>query len=101
MPLETCVQVVPKRGFSSVFVVPRKAPGFCRLKNGIGSGTLSRFARIGPSEFLSSDCFVPLLKEIPLFSALIKEGEGVPEMGTKLLKALRGYRASNRGSTGL
>ena len=27
-----------------------------------------------------------------------QKGEGVPEMGTKPLKALRGYRASNRGS---
>ena len=27
-----------------------------------------------------------------------KKREGVPEMGTKPLKALRGYRASNRGS---
>ena len=29
---------------------------------------------------------------------LSEEGEGVPEVGTKPLKALRGYRASNRGS---
>ena len=29
---------------------------------------------------------------------LLKKREGVPEMGTKPLKALRGYRASNRGS---
>ena len=28
----------------------------------------------------------------------LKKREGVPEMGTKPLKALRGYRASNRGS---
>ena len=28
----------------------------------------------------------------------LKKREGVPEMGTKSLKALRGYRASNRGS---
>ena len=27
--------------------------------------------------------------------------EGVPEMGTKPLRALRGYRASNRGSKGI
>ena len=32
---------------------------------------------------------------------LIKKREGVPEMGTKPLKALRGYRASNRGSKNL
>ena len=31
-------------------------------------------------------------------SFLLKKREGVPEMGTKPLKALRGYRASNRGS---
>ena len=30
-----------------------------------------------------------------------KKREGVPEMGTKPLKALRGYRASNRGSENL
>ena len=29
---------------------------------------------------------------------VLKKREGVPEMGTKPLKALRGYRASNRGS---
>ena len=29
---------------------------------------------------------------------LLKKREGVPEMGTKALKALRGYRASNRSS---
>ena len=29
---------------------------------------------------------------------ILKKREGVPEMGTKPLKALRGYRASNRGS---
>ena len=28
----------------------------------------------------------------------LKKREGVPEVGTKPLKALRGYRASNRGS---
>ena len=28
----------------------------------------------------------------------LKKREGVPEMGTKPLKALRGYRASTRGS---
>ena len=28
----------------------------------------------------------------------LKKREGVPDMGTKPLKALRGYRASNRGS---
>ena len=27
----------------------------------------------------------------------LKKREGAPEMGTKPLKALRGYRASNRG----
>ena len=32
--------------------------------------------------------------------AYLKKREGVPEMGTKPLKALRGYRASNRGSNG-
>ena len=31
-------------------------------------------------------------------SYTLKKREGVPEMGTKPLKALRGYRASNRGS---
>ena len=31
----------------------------------------------------------------------LKKREGVPELGTKPLKALRGYRASNRGSKGL
>ena len=31
----------------------------------------------------------------------LKKREGVPEMGTKPLKALRGYRASNRGSKNL
>ena len=31
---------------------------------------------------------------------MVKKREGVPEMGTKPLKALRGYRASNRGSRG-
>ena len=31
----------------------------------------------------------------------LKKREGVPEMGTKPLKALRGYRASNRGSENL
>ena len=31
---------------------------------------------------------------------LLEKREGVPEMGTKPLKALRGYRASNRGSNG-
>ena len=36
------------------------------------------------------------LKPIKLF--FLKKREGVPEMGTKPLKALRGYRASNRGS---
>ena len=30
--------------------------------------------------------------------SLLKKREGAPEMGTKPLKALRGYRASNRGS---
>ena len=35
---------------------------------------------------------------LPSDLMLIKEEEGVPEMGTKPLKALRGYRASNRGS---
>ena len=29
---------------------------------------------------------------------LLRKSEGVPAMGTKPLKALRGYRASNRGS---
>ena len=29
---------------------------------------------------------------------LLKKREGVPEVGTKPLKALRGFRASNRGS---
>ena len=29
----------------------------------------------------------------------LKKREGVPEMGTKPLKALRGYRASSRGSS--
>ena len=29
---------------------------------------------------------------------MLKKREGVPEMGTKPLRALRGYRASNRGS---
>ena len=29
---------------------------------------------------------------------LLKQREGVPEMGAKPLKALRGYQASNRGS---
>ena len=29
---------------------------------------------------------------------LLKKREGVPEMGTKPLKPLRGYRACNRGS---
>ena len=28
----------------------------------------------------------------------LQKGEGVPEMGAKPLKALRGYRAFNRGS---
>ena len=32
---------------------------------------------------------------------LLKKREGVPDMGTKPLKALRGYRASNRGSAKL
>ena len=31
-------------------------------------------------------------------SDLLKKRQGVPEMGTKPLRALRGYRASNRGS---
>ena len=31
-------------------------------------------------------------------SRKLKKREGVPEMGTKPLKALRGYWASNRGS---
>ena len=31
----------------------------------------------------------------------LKKREGVPEMGTKPLKALRGYQASNRGSNNL
>ena len=30
----------------------------------------------------------------------LQKREGVPEMGTNLLKALKGYRASNRGSKG-
>ena len=33
--------------------------------------------------------------------ASLKKREGVPEMGTKPLKALTGYRASNRGSKNL
>ena len=31
-------------------------------------------------------------------NTLLKKREGVPEMGTKPLKGLRGHRASNRGS---
>ena len=31
-------------------------------------------------------------------SVLLKKREGAPEMGTKPLKALRGHRASYRGS---
>ena len=34
----------------------------------------------------------------PALVRKLKKREGVPEMGTKPLKALRGYRASNRGS---
>ena len=34
-------------------------------------------------------------------SSIVKKREGVPEMGTRPLKALRGYRASNQGSKGL
>ena len=30
----------------------------------------------------------------------LQKKEGVPEMGTKPLKALRGYRSFNRGSKG-
>ena len=33
-----------------------------------------------------------------ILSCQLKKREGVPEVGTKPLKALRGYRASNRGS---
>ena len=44
-------------------------------------------------ERLKADSPLPLIV-LPLFS----KREGVPEMGTKPLKALRGYRASNRGS---
>ena len=42
-------------------------------------------------EFLGGICPNNLVSKL-------KKREGVPEMGTKPLKALRGYRASNRGS---
>ena len=35
------------------------------------------------------------------FQHNLKRREGAPEMGTKPLKGLRGYRASNRGSKNL
>ena len=38
---------------------------------------------------------------LPAGLQILKKREGVPEMGTKPLKALRGYRASNRGSKNL
>ena len=38
-------------------------------------------------------------RDVPDLEKLyLKKREGVPEVGTKPLKALRGYRASNRGS---
>ena len=45
---------------------------------------------------ISQNCF-----EVENSDYCLKKREGVPEMGTKPLKALRGYRASNRGSENL
>ena len=50
--------------------------------------------RVGSKETLSKWCF-PMVH-----TPNLKKREGVPEMGTKPLGALSGYRASNRGSKG-
>ena len=44
---------------------------------------------------------IPYKRRIIAAFQIAKCGKGVPEMGTKPLKALRGYRGANRGSQGL
>ena len=52
------------------------------------------------SKFTTCTCF-SLSGSLGGAKRISKKREEVPEMGTKPLKALRGYRASNRGSKGL
>ena len=60
---------------------------------------LRRVLRRGSGKGGFSRCLEPPLAEYDPLG--LKKREGVPEMGTKPLKALWGHRASNRGSEGL
>ena len=55
----------------------------------------------GNLEFTCPKVWAFLATDLAISVGLLKKREGVPEMGTKPLKALRGYRASSRGSKNL